>query len=556
MLQVYDRVLTSKSQETLVALTILVIGLFAYMGVLELLRSRILSRTGRLVDEEIGKDVFDTVINHSLRKTPNINSQPLRDLDTLRQFLSGPGPSALFDAPWAPVYLAFIFVFMHAWLGIFATCGAVLLFIFAILNELLTRNRLEEASRSNMSAHVFAEENRRNAEVIQAMGMIGSMRARWEKLRGTALSDQDRAGDRASFISSATKSIRLLLQSLMLALGAYLAIKNEISPGVMIAASIIMSRALAPVEQSIAHWRGFQSFRRSHKRLLMILADMAQKEDNMQLPDPVGRLHIENIIVPVAGSNVPLLKGLNFKLEPGQALGVIGPTGAGKSTLARALVGVWPIAKGAVRIDGAPIDQWDREQIGKFMGYLPQDVELFAGTIEENICRFSTEPNPEAVVKAARLANVHEMILNLPDGYNTRIGEGGATLSAGQRQRVGLARALYGEPVFIVLDEPNANLDMEGEVALVQAIQAAKANGAAVIVIAHRPSAIQSVDLILFLRDGTQAAFGPRDEVLKQIMKPPQQSGGQQQQAGDGKMPPMSKLTPQKSGDSETPGSN
>ncbi len=550
MLQVYDRVLTSKSQETLVAFTVLVIVLFAYMGVLELLRSRILSRTGRLVDEEIGKDVFDTVLNHSLKKTPNINSQPLRDLDTLRQFLSGPGPMALFDAPWAPVYLAVIFIFMHAWLGVFAAGGAVVLFIFALLNEILTKSRLEEASRSNMAAHVFAEENRRNAEVIQAMGMIGSMRARWEKLRGTALTDQDRATDRASVITSATKSLRLLLQSLMLALGAYLAINNEISPGTMIAASIIMSRALAPVEQSIAHWRGFQSFRRSHKRLLMLLGDLANKKENMQLPDPAGRIHVENIIVPVMGSPVPLLKGINFQLEPGQALGVIGPTGAGKSTLARALVGVWPIAKGAVRIDGAPIDQWDREQIGRFMGYLPQDVELFAGTIEENICRFSLDPNPEAAVKAARLANVHEMILNLPDGYNTRIGESGATLSAGQRQRVGLARALYGDPVFIVMDEPNANLDMEGEVALVQAIQAAKANGAAVIVIAHRPSAIQSVDMILFLRDGTQAAFGPRDEVLKQIMKPPQGAGAPEK--GDGKMPSRSQL---KSRNDETPGS-
>lgn len=518
MLQVYDRVLTSKSVPTLVALGVLVVVLFVFMGLLELLRSRILSRIGRKTDEDFGHTIFDKVLHHSLKKTPNVNAQPLRDLDSVRQFLTGPGPSALFDAPWTPVYLAVIFL-LHSWLGIFATIGAVILFIFALFNEILTRGRMEEASRSSMAAHVFAEENRRNAEVVQAMGMLPSMRKRWQQLRQKALSDTDKATDRGSFISSTTKALRMLMQSAMLALGAYLAIKQEITPGTMIAASIIMSRALAPVEQSISQWRGFLNFRRAYQRLIVVLGVEIEGEKPMQLPKPTGRIHIENIIVPALETNTPLIRGLNFKLEPGEALGVIGPTGAGKSTLARVLVGVWPIAKGAVRIDGAPIDQWDSEQLGQYIGYLPQDVELFAGTIQENITRFSENASPEAAVKAAQMANVHEMILRLPDGYNTRIGEGGSFLSAGQRQRVGLARALYGDPVFVVLDEPNSNLDMEGEVALVQAIQAVKQNGTTVIVIAHRPSAIQSVDKILFIRDGQQTAFGPKEEVLKKVVK-------------------------------------
>ncbi len=518
MLQVYDRVLTSKSVPTLVALTVLVVVLFVFMGLLELIRSRILSRIGRKVDEEIGHSIFDKVLIHSLKRTPNVNAQPLRDLDSVRQFLTGQGPIALFDAPWTPVYLAVIFL-LHSWLGIFATVGAVILFIFALLNELLTRGRMEEAGRSSMAAHVFAEENRRNAEVVQAMGMLSSMRKRWEQLRQKALTDTDKATDRGSLISSTTKALRMLMQSAMLALGAYLAIKQEITPGTMIAASIIMSRALAPVEQSISQWRGFLNFRRAYKRLLVVMGVEVLDENRMQLPNPIGRIHIENIIVPALETNTPLIRGLNFKLEPGEALGVIGPTGAGKSTLARVLVGVWPIVKGAVRIDGAPIDQWDAEQLGKFIGYLPQDVELFAGTIQENITRFSEGTTPEAAVKAAQMANVHDMILRLPDGYNTRIGEGGSFLSAGQRQRIGLARALYGDPVFVVLDEPNSNLDMEGEVALVQAIQAVKENGTTVIVIAHRPSAIQSVDKILFIRDGQQTAFGPKEEVLKKVIK-------------------------------------
>ncbi|MEM7619050.1 MAG: type I secretion system permease/ATPase [Pseudomonadota bacterium] len=517
MLQVYDRVLTSRSVPTLIALTFLVIGLYAFMGLLEFIRSRMLVRIGRRVDEQIGSGVFDKVIFHALNRTPGVNAQPLRDLDTLRQFLSSPGPATLFDTPWVPIYLCVIFL-MHTWLGLLATLGAVVLFVFALLNEILTRQRFEDAAQSSIAAHRFAEESRRNAEVVKAMGMLSSMRTRWQMLRENAIGDHDQASDRGTTITSSSKVIRLFLQSAVLALGAYLAILQEITPGVMIASSIIMSRALAPLEQSIAQWRGFLNFRRAKKRLDLIFSKTVEPDEQMELPQPEGHIHAENLIVPAPNSHLPLLQGIDFKLEPGQVLGIVGPTGAGKSTLARVMVGVWPVAKGEMRIDGAPIEQWNPEQLGKAIGYLPQDVELFDGTIEENISRFSLNANPGAVIKAAKLANVHDMILRLPEGYNTKIGEHGAVLSAGQRQRVGLARALYDDPVFIVLDEPNSNLDMEGEAALVEAVQTMKRQKKAVIIIAHRPSAIKIADFLLCIIEGQQKAFGLRDDVLRHLM--------------------------------------
>ena len=516
MLQIYDRVLTSRSIPTLVALLILVIGLFAFMGLLEIIRSRILVRIGAKLDEHLGSQVFDKVLHHSLQKTPNINSQPLRDLDSVRQFLSGPGPFALFDTPWVPVYLGVIFL-LHTWLGLFACAGALLLFGFALLNEYATRRRLEAVSKSTLAAHAFAEENRRNAEVVQAMGMASTMRERWQDLRSVAIEDHNKASDRSGTISAMSKAARMLLQSMILALGAYLAVKQEITAGSMIAASIIMSRALSPLEQSIMHWRGFLNFRRAYKRLKLIFNNTEDAPEPMQLPEPIGRLEVNNIIAAASGSRTPILQGVNFSLEVGHALGVIGPTGSGKSTLARVLVGVWPALKGSITIDSAPLEQWNPEQIGPAIGYLPQDIELFSGTVEENISRFSKQPDPEGVIRAAQLANVHDLILQLPDGYNTKLGEGGATLSGGQRQRIALARALYGDPVFVVLDEPNSNLDMEGEVALVQAITTLKSMNKTVVVIAHRPSAINSVDYLLYMQDGRQTAFGPKEEILQKV---------------------------------------
>ncbi len=526
MLQVYDRVLTSRSIPTLIALTVLVICLYLFMALLEFVRSRLLVRVGRRLDEQLSGRVFEAIISHALRRTPHVGSQPARDLDTLRQFVAGPGPFAFFDAPWTPVYIAVIFL-LHTWLGIFAVVGGTILFIFALLNEMLTRTPSARANQSAIAAHTMTEESRRNAESIGAMGMTNAMRDRWLAQHNAALDDNTHASDRAGTITAMSKATRLMMQSGILGLGAYLAVLQEITPGTMIAASIILSRALNPIEQAITQWRGFIAARKANGRIKTVLAAAPAEEPPMDLPQPEGRFAAENLIVTAPGLDKPLLQGLNFQLEPGEAVGVLGPSGAGKSTLSRALVGVWPILKGTVRLDGASLDQWNPEQLGKAVGYLPQDVELFSGTVAENISRFSADPDAEAVVKAAKLADVHEMILRLPEGYSTRIGEGGSALSAGQRQRVGLARALYGDPKVVVLDEPNANLDSDGEAAVIHAIQALKAAGTTVVVVAHRPSAIHAVDKILFIREGRQLAFGPRDEILAKILKSP--AGGPQQ---------------------------
>ncbi len=526
MLQVYDRVLTSRSVPTLIALTMLVIGLYMFMALLEFVRSRVLVRVGRRLDEQLSGRVFEAIISHALRRTPHVGSQPARDLDSLRQFVAGPGPFAFFDAPWTPVYIAVIFL-LHSWLGIFAVVGAIILFIFALMNEMLTRQPSSRANASAIAAHTMTEESRRNAESIGAMGMTSAMRDRWLSKHNEALDDNTHASDRAGTITAMSKATRLMMQSGILGLGAYLAVLQEITPGTMIAASIILSRALNPIEQAITQWRGFIAARKANSRIKAVLEAAPAVEPPMDLPEPEGRLAAENLIVTAPGLDAPLLQGLNFKLDPGEAVGVLGPSGAGKSTLSRALVGVWPILKGTVRLDGAALDQWNPEQLGRAVGYLPQDVELFSGTVAENIARFSAEPDAEAVVKAAKLADVHEMILRLPDGYSTLIGEGGSALSAGQRQRVGLARALYGDPKVVVLDEPNANLDSDGEAAVIHAIEALKASGTTVVVVAHRPSAIHAVDKILFIREGRQLAFGPRDEILAKILKSP--AGGPQQ---------------------------
>lgn len=520
MLQVYDRVLTSRSIPTLVALTLLVVGLYVFMALLEYVRSRILVRIGRRLDEQLSGRIFDSIISHALRRTPHVGSQPARDLDSLRQFVAGPGPAAFFDAPWTPVYIAVIFL-LHFWLGIFAVVGAVILFIFAVTNELLTRGPTARANQSAITAHTMTEESRRNAESIGAMGMTAAMRRRWLQQHEESLDDNTHASDRAGTITAMSKATRLMLQSGILGFGAYLAVQQQITPGVMIAASIILSRALNPIEQAITQWRAFVSARKSHQRLKTVLAEAPEEEPAMQLPEPRGHLTVENIVATAPGLDTPLLQGINFAVEPGEAVGVLGPSGAGKSTLSRALVGVWPLLRGKVRLDGAALEQWPPEQLGSALGYLPQDVELFSGTVAENISRFAAEPDPDLVVEAAKLADVNEMILRLPDGYSTRIGEGGSALSAGQRQRVGLARALYGGPKFVVLDEPNANLDSEGEAAVIHAIQSLKSSGTAVMVVAHRPSAISAVDKILFLREGRQLAFGPRDEILSKILKNP-----------------------------------
>ena len=520
MLQVYDRVLASRSVPTLIALAVLVGILFVFLGLFDLLRGRILARIARRIDERIHAPLFGAVIDHAVRRTPNIRAQPLRDLDILRQFLAGPSPATLFDLPWTPIYLGILFL-LHIDLGIFALAGATLLAALAAVNDRMTRGPLARSGEGAMLSHRVAEECRRNAAVVQAMGMLPAAQARWQAIHGKALSDQLRASDRNGAFSALAKCLRLVLQSAILALGAYLVILQDITAGTIIASSILMSRALSPIEQGIAHWRGFLQALNAIRRLNLVLADSRQQRPKMALPAPRGRLTVQGLGIAAPGETTPILRGIGFALEPGQVLGVIGPSGAGKSTLARALANVWAPLSGAVSMDGAPFHQWDATTLGRHIGYLPQDVELFEGTFDENIARFQCGANPEYVIRAASLSGVHDLILGFPEGYKTHIGEAGVKLSAGQRQRIGLARALYGDPALIILDEPNASLDAAGEDALSKAIFAAKKRGATVIVVAHRPSAMSCVDLVLLLHGGRQIAFGSKQEIFKNVVVSP-----------------------------------
>ena len=516
MLQVYDRVLASRSVPTLVVLIILAGGLFAFLGLFEVIRSRISARIARRVDEQVHASLFASIIEHAIRRTPHIQTQPLRDLDMMRQFLSGPILSTLFDLPWTPIYLGVIFL-LHRDLGIFASCGVLLLALLVLLNDRLSHRLIRQSAESATSAHGVAEECRRNAAAIRAMGMLSAMQTRWLIVQDKALNDHMRASDRNGALSATAKTIRLFLQSAILGLGAYLAINQEITAGTIVAAMILMTRAAAPIEQGIAHWRGVVQFRTACRRLNMLFADRELLRPKMLLPSPKGYLKVEALTVAAPRERKPLLKNVSFELEPGQALGIIGPTGAGKSTLARALVNIWTPMAGTISMDGAPFHQWDAETLGAAIGYLPQEVELFSGTFDENIARFRVDADPDAIIVAAKLAGVHDLILRFPEGYKTQIGEAGAKLSAGQRQRIGLARALYGNPVLVVMDEPNANLDTIGEVALSHAIRSLKKRRATVIIIAHRPGAISAVDVLLCLNEGRQSAFGPRNEVLRQV---------------------------------------
>ena len=518
MLQLFDRVLSSRSTSTLVALTVIAFLMLVIMGVLEAIRGRVLVRIGARLDQRLANRVFSATFRKSLSAAEVDRGQALRDLDGLRQFLTSSAPFALFDAPWSPVFLILIFIF-HPYLGFIALTGAVLLFGLALANELRTRPQLDEAGKHSAEANLFAQSSLRNADTIQAMGMMPALQQRWRSRHEHALALQAVASDRAGSIMAASKSIRMMIQIGMLGTGAFLAISQIITPGVMIAASIIMGRALAPIEQSIGNWRNVVSARQSYNRLQELLEELPEEPSHMRLPDPMGQVTAERLVGVPPGGQAAVLKGVSFEIEVGDAVGVIGPTGAGKSTLARLLVGIWEPYGGHLRLDGADLNNWETEELGRFIGYLPQDVELFGGTVSENISRFAEEPDPQDIVAAARLAGVHEMILRFPDGYDFVIGEGGRRLSGGQRQRLALARALYREPPLLVLDEPNSNLDAEGDRALGDAIRALKKMGKTVIVMAHRPSAIAAVDKLIMLRDGQIEAFGEKDEVLKKVVE-------------------------------------
>ncbi len=512
MLQVYDRALVSSNITTLSMLTLLVVGLFVLMGLLEVLRSRVLIRVGNRLDMTLNTRVFGAAFERNLQRAGGNPAQALQDLAQVRQFLTGNGLFAFFDAPWTPIYLLVAFL-IHPLLGLLTLLGSLLLVSLAWLTEIGTRQPLAEANQAAMASASFANNNLRNAEVIQAMGMLPAIRQRWLGHHLRILELQTLASDRAASINGVTRFVRVTLQSLMLGAGALLAIRGEITPGMMIACSILTGRALAPVEQAIATWKPLLSSRSAWARLDALLRDFPAPRPSMPLPRPLGALSVEGAYANAPGSPVTILRGLSFALAPGEALGVIGPSASGKSTLARLLVGVWPAQAGKVRLDGADLFQWRKEELGPWLGYLPQDVELFEGTIAENIARFG-EIDGEAVILAAGQAGVHEMILRLPQGYDTRLSVDGGSLSGGQKQRIGLARALYGDPALIVLDEPNASLDDLGEAALGRALVGLKARGKTLVLISHRPTVLNMVDKVLVLREGTVQLFGSREEVF------------------------------------------
>jgi PrtD family type I secretion system ABC transporter len=518
MLQVYDRVLTSRSEPTLIGLTVLAALMLVVMGLLEAIRSRLLVRTGARLDNQMSGRLFSAVFRRSVVAPGGGQTQALRDLDAVREFLTGPGLLAFIDAPWAPLFLAAVYL-LHPVLGLVATAGAVVIFSLAVINALWSREPLKGANVASINANNYVSTSVRNAEAMEAMGMMPGIMRRWNEKHRKVLKMQSQASDRAGVIIALSKSVRMFLQIAILGTGAYLAIRQIVSPGVMIAASILMGRALAPVEQSVAQWRNFINARSAYGRLRELLGSTQIEQDRMALPVPDGHLDVERVIGGPPLSQQVVLKGLSFSIAPGEVLGVIGPSAAGKSTLARVLVGVWPPFQGTVRLDGANMMHWDKLALGQHLGYLPQDVELFDGTVAENIARFM-DIDPEAVVRAAQRAGVHEMILSLPEGYDTQIGAGGAVLSGGQRQRIALARAMYGDPQLIVLDEPNANLDSEGEHALMGALKSLKEEGRTVVVITHRPTLLNAVDTIMVLKNGMVDAIGPRAEILARVMQP------------------------------------
>jgi ATP-binding cassette, subfamily C, bacterial PrsD len=520
MLEVYDRVLPSRSVPTLVALLILTAGLYAAQGFIDAIRSRILVRIGDSLDEAMSMRVYDAMVRLPLKiGAKGDGSQPMRDLDSVRGFLSGAGPSAFFDLPWLPIYLGVCFLF-HTYIGLTALAGAVILVILTIVTEVQTRPPTRSATQFAMARNALLDASRRNAEAITAMGMVGRIARRWGDLNRNYVASTGRASDVVGGLGAASKVLRLLLQSSILAVGAWLVIHQESTPGIIIAGSILGARALAPVDLAIANWRGFVGARQSWHRLSQLLGHLPPRTEPMPLQPPAKTLVVQNAAVCPPGEQKIVSQDLNFTLASGKALGVIGPTASGKSSLARMLVGVWTPARGTVRLDGATFDQWSQEALGRHIGYLPQDVELFPGNVAQNIARFEDPPHPEAVLAAAQAAGVHELIVNLPDGYETKVGDHGSALSAGQAQRIALARALYRDPFLVVLDEPNSNLDAEGDEALTRAILGLRARGAIVIVVAHRPSAIAGVDYILVMAKGRQQQFGPKEEVLNRVTQP------------------------------------
>ncbi len=522
MLQVYDRVLQSKNEITLLMLTLWMLGGYAMMSALEFIRSFVLIRLSASLDAKLNRRVYTAAFEQNLRKGGGNAGQALQDLTQIRQFLTGNGLFAFFDAPWFPFYIAVIFLF-NVYLGFFSLACVILMVILALVNERVSRKPLAEANTMAIVSSNLASNNLRNAEVIESMGMLPSLMGRWYKQHSRFLQLQSEASEKSGIVTAISKFVRVSVQSLVLGYGALLVIENKMSPGMMIAGSILLGKATGPIDQLIGVWKQWSSVQSSYQRLVELLSNNPQRKPGMELPKPAGQLAVESVVAAPPGAQVAVLKGVTFGLVPGDVLGILGPSGSGKSTLARLLVGIWPAASGKVRLDGADVYQWNKDELGPFVGYLPQDVELFGGTVAENIARFG-EVDSEKVILAAKRAGVHDMILHFPKGYDTVLGDGGAGLSGGQKQRIGLARAMYDDPSFIVLDEPNSNLDDVGEQALIAALTDLRQRGKTIVIVTHRQAVLGVTSKLLIIRDGVVNAFGPRDQVLQALAQAQQQA--------------------------------
>ncbi|GAB7528551.1 alkaline protease secretion ATP-binding protein AprD [Pseudomonas sp. 3A(2025)] len=516
MMQVFDRVLTSRNETTLLMLSLILLIFFAVSCALEWVRGQVMIKMSAGLDTQLGERVFDAAFQRSLKENSSNPAQVLSDLNSIRQFVTGPALIALFDAPWLPIYVIATFLF-HPWLGVFTVIGSLILAGLAIWNELTTRKSMSEANRLSVSSSSYVNGTLQNAEVIQAMGMLQPLRSRWYNVQQRVITEQGEASDRSSRIAAISRFIRMTWQSLALGLGAILVIENQISAGVMIAVSVLLGRAMAPAEALIGSWKQMGNAKSSYERLNRLLNEFPKDTPRMPLPAPTGALSIDKLVITPPGMQRPAVNGVTFKLAKGEVLAIIGPSASGKSSLARAMVGIWPANHGSVRLDNAEVSQWSREALGPHLGYLPQDIELFDGTIAENIARFGAVDS-DKVIEAAQTAGIHEMILHFPKGYDAMLGSGGLGLSGGQKQRIGLARALYDAPALVVLDEPNSNLDEAGEAALVQAVRKLKEKGSTVVLVTHRPNILGVVDKLLFLKEGVQQLFGPRDQVLKTLV--------------------------------------
>jgi PrtD family type I secretion system ABC transporter len=519
MLNVYDRVLGSHSLETLVALSVLVAFLYCMMGILDFVRGRVMGRVGARFQATLDRRVFAASMRGTTTgRAGRQAASGLRDLESVQKLMTSPALMSVFDLPFAPLFFVGIFVF-HSWMGYLGLIGALILIGFALANQASSRRPLETATSATYQAEMMGSQIRAEADVVQSLGMRGAAFGRWQVARGKSLDANIAATDTGGTYSSLIKSFRLFLQSAMLGLGAYLVLTHTMTPGGMIASTILLGRALAPIESIVGQWALFQRGHEGWENLAVLLGEFPEENKRTALPRPKARLELEQVTVVPPGDNQATLRMISFVVEPGQAVGVVGVSGAGKSTLAKALTGLWPPTAGKIRLDGASLDQYDPDVLGQYIGYLPQRVALFDGTIKDNIARLSMSPDDAAVIKAAKRAAAHEMILRLPDGYDTRVSANGGRLSGGQIQRIGLARAMYGDPVVLVLDEPNSNLDNDGSNALNQAIKAMKADGRCILIMAHRPAAIQECDMLLMIENGMRRAYGPKDDVLKEIVK-------------------------------------